>query len=383
MTDYDSINYMLKNSPGLFGPGEFKIAFFEYFMNNNVGISLGQSWEIRRKFNEVILGHGHPIHDNNLFLQSVYNILDDECKQLISSSASGGLTNNSSASGGLKNNSSAKSNNCIDLASIGKFSRNVTSRIIFGTKDDSVYNIFKDSSLLSILAFPRVGHQDKTILHYINNPGEEYCMMNLLKEYSDKNPEIDMYAQIPHWIFPTNGSLSILLLKLIYFIVCHEPSFKNTQQLFSEPFDVIKLTTHTYLEWIILECLRVNNPVVTFFREVLQENTYTHEDGSIINFNKGDQLFVITSPLIKDPQIFPEPFRFNPDRWMDRNLQKYNLMFGLGRQVCPGQDIIKLLLKISLYNLFHNNKFTVSARTVDINNVDDMINPYNISIDIK
>lgn len=367
MTDFESIRYMLDNSPGLFGPGTMKISFFEYFMNNNVGISVGQNWDIRRKFNEVILGTNNPIHQNGKFIESITNIINEECKAL-----------------------TTIDRKQIGLSQFNNFSKNVTSRVVFGKADHCIYDMFNNSSDLWSLAFPKIGPVNQRIVKFMQNPSEEYCMMDLLRSYSDKNPEIDMYHQIPHWIFPTNGSLSILLIKLVYFIICHEQSNQNTLDLFSAPFDLVKLTTHTYLEWIILECLRVNNPVVTFFREVLQSNNFTKTDGSIIQFNKGDQLFVLTSPLIRDPEIFQDPSRFNPDRWANRDLQKYSLMFGMGRQICPGADIIKLLLKISLYNLFHNsssggitNKLTVSRRTINIDDVDDMINPYNIFIEIN
>lgn len=358
MTEFESIKYMLDNSPGLFGPGTLKFAFFEYFMNNNVGISVGQNWDIRRKFNDFILSHKHPVHDNNLFINSMINIIDNECKTLTDSSS------------------------CLSMKNFTSFSKTVTSRIVFGRTDFSVYKMFNRSNDLWNLAFPSIGPVNQNMLNYMEQPSSEYCMMDLLRSYTDKNPDIDMYHQIPHWIFPMNGSLSILLIKLIYFIICHSPSNQNTMELFKEELDIVKLTTHKYLEWIVLECLRVNNPVVTFFREVLTSNTFTNSKGEIVTFNKGDQLFVLTSPLIRDPQIFKEPSRFNPDRWADPELQKYNLMFGMGRQICPGADIIKFILKVCLYKLFHNNKFTVSDNPVNIDDVDDMINPYILNIDI-
>jgi hypothetical protein len=358
MTDIDSIKYMLDRSPGDFGPGKFKLSFFEHFMNNNVGISIGENWKIRRQFNEAILAIGNPIHGNNTFMNSMINIINDECKKLTTDK------------------------NQLDILSFSKFSKNTTSRIIFGRIDPNVYNMFKGSSDLYGLAFPSVDPPNDRILEYMKTPTEEYCMMDMLRSYNNKNPDIDMYHQIPHWIFPTNGSLSILLLKLVYFINAHSQSRENTNELFNNPFDLTKLVTHTYLEWIILECLRINNPVVTFFREVLTDNTYTSLKGNIVEFKAGQQLFVLTSPIIRDPEIFPEPSKFNPDRWQNSELQRYNLMFGIGKQICPGQDIIKTILKICLWNLFHYNRFEISPECIDINNVEDMINPYSICIKI-
>ncbi|CAI7632500.1 unnamed protein product [Penicillium glandicola] len=42
--------------------------------------------------------------------------------------------------------------------------------------------------------------------------------------------------------------------------------------------------------------------------------------------------------ILRDESLFPDPWTFDPDRWI-RNPNLPNLMFGLGLRVCPGQQL--------------------------------------------
>jgi len=44
--------------------------------------------------------------------------------------------------------------------------------------------------------------------------------------------------------------------------------------------------------------------------------------------------------LLVNPEIFPDPSRFDPERWLQGeksvNLDKYNVVFGKGPRMCLG-----------------------------------------------
>ncbi|KAM6497593.1 cytochrome P450 [Amanita muscaria] len=64
----------------------------------------------------------------------------------------------------------------------------------------------------------------------------------------------------------------------------------------------------------------------------------------------------------RDPQYFPDPEKFNPQRWFDSNGKLRedlkNYAFGLGRRVCPGQHI-------ATSSIFLNTALILWAMTVE------------------
>ena len=71
-------------------------------------------------------------------------------------------------------------------------------------------------------------------------------------------------------------------------------------------------------------------------------------DSLVIQPNQ--EVFVYVEGLLKDPEVFPEPDSFQPDRWQyDKHpeyslevrdkMEKYFLAFGAGPRVCPGMQL--------------------------------------------
>jgi cytochrome P450 len=60
--------------------------------------------------------------------------------------------------------------------------------------------------------------------------------------------------------------------------------------------------------------------------------------------------------VLADPSIFPEPFEFKPERWLNnRGLQKYQVAFSKGRRACLGikYEIALTPLKVVLLLRYH------------------------------
>ncbi|KAG8383025.1 hypothetical protein BUALT_Bualt05G0141200 [Buddleja alternifolia] len=56
---------------------------------------------------------------------------------------------------------------------------------------------------------------------------------------------------------------------------------------------------------------------------------------------KGWRIYVYTREINYDPFLYPEPLKFNPCRWLDKNLESHNycLLFGGGSRLCPGKEL--------------------------------------------
>lgn len=67
----------------------------------------------------------------------------------------------------------------------------------------------------------------------------------------------------------------------------------------------------TYLEQIIEESMRLNPPVALIFRE--SNNDYKLPNGSTLP--KGCQVIIPVLGLHRDSDIYPNPLKFDPDRF--------------------------------------------------------------------
>nr|GMC68495.1 cytochrome P450 85A1-like [Ipomoea batatas] len=98
----------------------------------------------------------------------------------------------------------------------------------------------------------------------------------------------------------------------------------------------------TFTRAVILETLRLSTVVNGVLRQTTQDLVL---NGSLIP--KAWRIFVYVRELNYDPIVYPEPYAFNPWRWLeDKNLESHNyyLAFGGGCRLCPGKEwgIVKI-----------------------------------------
>ncbi|CAK9160540.1 unnamed protein product [Ilex paraguariensis] len=80
--------------------------------------------------------------------------------------------------------------------------------------------------------------------------------------------------------------------------------------------------------------------LATIVNGVLRKTTQDMElNGYVIP--QGWRIYVYTREINYDPRLYPEPFSFNPWRWLDKSLetQNYNFIFGGGSRQCPGKEL--------------------------------------------
>ncbi|KAL6008501.1 Ent-kaurenoic acid oxidase 1 [Asimina triloba] len=101
-----------------------------------------------------------------------------------------------------------------------------------------------------------------------------------------------------------------------------------------------------YLSKVIDETLRVVNFSSVVFREATSDvniNGYT--------IPKGWKVQVWFRNVHMDPEVYPDPKEFNPDRW-DTYTPKAGafIPFGAGSRLCPGNDLAKMEISIFLHH---------------------------------
>lgn len=114
-----------------------------------------------------------------------------------------------------------------------------------------------------------------------------------------------------------------------------------------------------YLEGALREAMRLFPAGTWTGRLAMQDFTLDSH-----HFQKGT--WVIMSPYIthRIPEVFPEPYRFRPERWLSIHPSAYEFMpFSAGPRYCIGASLALMQLKIALTMLFKRYSFILKPGT--------------------
>lgn len=88
---------------------------------------------------------------------------------------------------------------------------------------------------------------------------------------------------------------------------------------------------------------------------------------SPLHISKGQNLLIPIYGLHRDPNYFPNPERFDPDRFSDENKTKIKpftfLPFGAGPRMCVGARFAKFEAKLVLFHLILNFEIVPVEKT--------------------
>lgn len=126
------------------------------------------------------------------------------------------------------------------------------------------------------------------------------------------------------------------------------------------------LSKMTYLEYFLLETLRIYPPLARIDRQCTKKYTMP---GTNVTINVDDVIAISVYGIHMDPDIYPEPGEFRPERFSedekkDRPAHMY-LAFGGGPRNCIGLRFALTSSKIALISLVRNFKFTRCSKTMD------------------
>ncbi|KAE9605590.1 hypothetical protein Lal_00025543 [Lupinus albus] len=109
---------------------------------------------------------------------------------------------------------------------------------------------------------------------------------------------------------------------------------------------------------VIFETLRFANIVNGVLRK-------TTRDVELNGFTipQGWRVYIYTRETNYDPNLYPEPFNFNPCRWLDKGLESHNhnMLFGAGGRLCPGKELGIVIISIFLHYFVINYRWKVEG----------------------
>ncbi|XP_069672099.1 probable cytochrome P450 6a14 [Periplaneta americana] len=119
-----------------------------------------------------------------------------------------------------------------------------------------------------------------------------------------------------------------------------------------------------YLDKVVSETLRKYPPLPILNRECTK--TY-HIPGTDVVLNKGDPTVIPVLGLHHDPKYYPNPERFDPERFSEEEKAKRHhyvyLPFGEGPRICIGLRFGLMQTKVGLISLLYRYQFNASKET--------------------
>nr|CAD7394903.1 unnamed protein product [Timema cristinae] len=109
---------------------------------------------------------------------------------------------------------------------------------------------------------------------------------------------------------------------------------------------------------MLLETLRKYHPDVMLNRVCSKSYTIP---GTEVRIERGTRVIIPVYALNHDPQYFPEPERFYPERFDPENKSSTGMLdflpFGTGSRKCIGMDYTMIHMKVGLVPLISKFKF--------------------------
>ena len=143
---------------------------------------------------------------------------------------------------------------------------------------------------------------------------------------------------------------------------CQEQLVKEIQNNISDTLDdVDKLE---YLDMVINESLRIF-PTYLRFSRCVQEDIVIKGT----KFCKGTEVSFPVYAIHRNPEYFPDPEKFDPNRFSYLNTSKRNpfsfIPFGVGQRDCFAQTYAKITVKTAVVALLQKFRFSLSKKQMD------------------
>lgn len=215
---------------------------------------------------------------------------------------------------------------------------------------------------------------------YFGTKKRRYAMMdtllqaerNRLIDYEGIIEETDTFTFEGH--DTTSSGITFILLLLSHHPEAQEGILNEMIDVLGtkEELNIDDFNKLEYLDRVIKECLRIYPPVAFISRissEDIIHDGFTQPKGTNCNIHIFD--------VHRDPKIFPDPEKFDPDRFLPENCAGRSnfafIAFSAGMRNCIGQRFAMLELKMVVTKLLTNFKILPVTKREDVVFIADLV----------
>nr|AAR37015.1 cytochrome P450 [Helicoverpa armigera] len=189
--------------------------------------------------------------------------------------------------------------------------------------------------------------------------------------------EDDLTAQAVLFFVAGYETISSAMAFLIYELAVHPEVQEKLAKEIREhdaknggKFDFNSIQNMPYLDMVISEVLRLWPPAVGLDRECSKDyNLGKPNDKAEKDYilRKGEALVIPVWSIHHDPEYFPDPYKFDPERFSEENkhkIQPFSYMpFGLGPRNCIGSRFALCEVKVMAYQLIQQMELSPCEKT--------------------
>ncbi|XP_026324886.1 cytochrome P450 9e2-like [Hyposmocoma kahamanoa] len=135
-------------------------------------------------------------------------------------------------------------------------------------------------------------------------------------------------------------------------------------------FDYNSIQNMVYMDMVVSESLRLWPPAIATDRYCTKDyNLGKHNDKATEDYimRKGDGIQIPVCAIHRDPEYYPNPHNFDPERFSEENKHKIQpftyLPFGIGPRNCIGSRFALSEVKVMVYQLLNSFEVSPSERT--------------------
>jgi cytochrome P450 len=137
-----------------------------------------------------------------------------------------------------------------------------------------------------------------------------------------------------------------------------------------EDFNYDNINNCGYLDQVWNEALRMHSPVTYLSRFCNEPITLEMSKGKKLSFDYGDIVLIPILSIHKNPQIFNDPEKFDPDRFSPEigGAKSYIdqgklFTFGIGPRACVGSRFAIVQSKLAIASIIRNFEITLNPKT--------------------
>ncbi|KAI8436349.1 hypothetical protein MSG28_004383 [Choristoneura fumiferana] len=257
-------------------------------------------------------------------------------------------------------------------STVGK--RNVKRGLRRRRSQDNLIGLYKNGSdTCNALGTALLSEHDMSACELTLEAAKVAFGIQKLNVWSDN----DLTAQAAFFVFAGFETVSTAMTFLMYELAVNPEiqerlarEIKDHDKANGGKFDYNSVQTMTYLDMVVSEVLRLWPPAIAADRLCVKEYNLgkpyeTAPADYIVKVN--DSIHIPIFSIHRDPRYYPNPLKFDPERFSDENkhnIQPFTYMpFGVGPRNCIGSRFALCEVKVMIYRLLLHMKLEPSKRT--------------------